>query len=184
MKMKHLVIIAVIFIGTTSFGQVTPDDLPKPVARFLNNQYKKQEVVLEELKSAKQKTDRFYSIQTVDTAAPSGYLHLGTVNTCRAGGCSGPGNPAASDIKGEYFDYLIIFNNDLSVETIQIFNYQASYGHEIAARGWLKQFRGFKGETELEPGKNIDVISGATVSVHAITDDVQWKTKLLQEMLQ
>lgn len=182
--MKHLVIIAVLFIVTTSFGQVTLDDLPKPVTRFLNNQYKKQEVVLEELKSGKKESDRFYLIQTGDTSTPSGYLHLGTVNTCRMGGCSLAGTPATTDHSGEYFDYLIIFNTDLSVETIQIFNYQASYGHEISARGWLKQFRGFKGETELEPGKNIDVISGATVSVHAITDDVQWKTKLLQEMIQ
>ncbi|WP_372933823.1 FMN-binding protein [Mariniphaga sediminis] len=34
----------------------------------------------------------------------------------------------------------------------------------------------------MEVGKDIDAISGATVSVHAITDDVQWKTKLFQEM--
>ncbi len=184
--MKHSIIIVFLLICATTFGQVTLNDLPKPVARVLNNHYKKQEVVIKEVEAVKPGTQsyRFYAIYTGNPSVPEGYLHLGKVNTCRAGGCSGPENPAASDLNGEYFDYLIIFNRALAVETIQIFNYQASYGHEIASRGWLKQFQGFSGEKSLEPGKDIDIISGATVSVHAITEDVQWKTKLLQQMIQ
>jgi hypothetical protein len=184
--MKYPIAILLFLIYATAFGQITRSDLPKPVARILNNHYNKQKVVLKDISTNNfiSQTDRFYKVYSADSVIPKGYLHLGTVNTCRAGGCSIAGESAMTDIKGEYFDYLIVFNTALAVEAIQVFNYQASYGHEIAARGWLKQFQGFRGEKALEPGKDIDIISGATISVHAITDDVQWKTKLLQQMLQ
>ncbi len=184
--MKYLSLVVLIFIFTTSFGQVTSDDLPKPVVKELNSLYKKQEVTLKAVNqdAPESSSDRFYTILTDDSPEPKGYLHIGKVNTCRAGGCSAPGENSSADSKSEYFDYLIIFNTALAVETIKVFNYQASYGHEIASRGWLKQFQGFKGEKSLEPGKDIDVISGATVSVYAITADLEWKTKQLQEMIQ
>lgn len=184
--MKHLLIVIFLFLNSALFGQVSLDDLPKPVARVVKNSYKKQEVTVQKINSARHdfQGDSFYAIYTGNSTDPAGYLHFGSVNTCRTGGCSGPGEPAKGDFSSEYFDYLIIYDTGLSVETVQVFNYQASYGHEIAARGWLNQFSGFKGEISLEPGKNIDVISGATVSVHAITEDVEWKTKLLQQMIQ
>jgi len=48
---------------------------------------------------------------------------------------------------------------------------------------FLPASRGFSGEQPLEAGKNIDAISGATVSVHAITGDVKLKTKMLEEII-
>lgn len=161
------------------------NDLPKAVIKELNSLYKKQEVVLKAVNSGEpaRSTESYYTILTEDSPDPKGYLHIGTVKTCRTGGCSAPGDNNDPDHNSEYFDYLIIFNNALAVEAIKVFNYQASYGHEIASRGWLKQFHGFKGEKSIEPGKDIDVISGATVSVHAITADLEWKTKQLQEMV-
>ncbi len=184
--MKNLFLVLFILTCVTTIGQGISDDLPKPVLRILNNTYKKQQVILTELQAEKQRTesDRFYEIYTGGSASPTGYLHIGTVNTCRTGGCSLSGGLAAADPASEYFDYLILFSPELAVENVQVFNYQASYGHEITARGWLRQFQGFKGEKTLEPGKNIDSISGATISVYAITNDVQWKTKQLRKMIQ
>ncbi len=45
------------------------------------------------------------------------------------------------------------------------------------AKGWLKQFTGYDGSDTLEVGKNVDAISGATISVYGITLDVQMKTR-------
>ena len=169
----------------TSVGPASPEPRPRPVARILNNLYKKQEVVLSELNAGRQEfqNNKFYSLFTGNLSMPVAYMHLGTVNTCRTGGCSLSQDFSGSGPNGEYFDYMILFNTALEVESINVFNYQASFGHEIAARGWLKQFNGFKGEKNLEPGKNIDSISGATVSVYAITADIQWKTRQLQEII-
>lgn len=69
------------------------------------------------------------------------------------------------------------------VELVKVFNYQATHGQEVSAKGWLKQFIGFDGRKPLTVGKNIDAISGATISAYGITLDVQDKTTLLQELV-
>ncbi|RIH64921.1 FMN-binding protein [Mariniphaga sediminis] len=181
--MRYFFFIIFLFATFHSFGEGTSDTLPKAVTKALKKQFGKEELHLIEKKINDQifHHDKFFSIQTRNDSGLKGYLHYGRVKTCRAGGCDAPtADPASFD--SEYFDYFIIFDPDLSVQMIKVFNYQASYGHEISANGWLNQFRGFTGKKSLEVGKDIDAISGATVSVHAITDDVQWKTKLFQEM--
>ena len=52
----------------------------------------------------------------------------------------------------------------------------------MTAKGWLKQFTGYNGTSQLEVNKNVDAISGATVSVYAITDDVIAKTEILGKL--
>ncbi len=182
--MKNFILTTFILSSVLLFGAGIPGDLPKPVVRTLNSIFGKDNVELQEknLYGKPLSGDKFYAVYTADSPRPAGYLHVGNVKTCRAGGCSLPSN-SNTDFDGEYFDYLIIFNASAEVEVVRVFNYQASYGHEIAARGWLKQFEGFSGEQPLEAGKNIDAISGATVSVHAITGDVKLKTKMLEKII-
>jgi hypothetical protein len=184
--MKKVLFIGFLFTFLITVGQGIPGDLPRPVLRELNSQFGKDEFELVDRSPEKlaDKGDKFYSIESPGHPGNKGYIHLGRVKTCRAGGCSIPGNSVSGDFDGEYFDYFILYTADLTVESVKVYNYQASYGHEISARGWLKQFEGFTGKSNLEVGKNIDAISGATVSVIAITEDVKWKTKLLQEAVQ
>lgn len=110
------------------------------------------------------------------------YIYVGRVNSCRAGGCSMT-NDNPHDSNSEYFDYYIIFDSTKSVQTVKVFNYQATHGYEITAKGWLKQFNGHNGTEPLQVDKNIDAISGATISVYAITHDVEMKTEILQQYL-
>jgi len=77
-----------------------------------------------------------------------------------------PINFAVSD------NYCIFFDSSKAVRQVEVFNYQATPGYEITAKGWLKQFAGFSGIDSLVVNKNIDGISGATISVYAITADV------------
>ncbi len=110
------------------------------------------------------------------------YIYVGRVNSCRAGGCDvASENPHNST--SEYFDYFILYNVAKTVQKVSVFNYQATHGHEITARGWLKQFMGYDGAEPLMVDKNIDAISGATSSVYAITADVIMKTEILQNDL-
>ena len=110
------------------------------------------------------------------------YIYVGRVNSCRAGGCSNPTLPTIGIETSEYFDYFVVFNADLSVQQVKVYNYQATHGQEVTNKGWLKQFQGYNGSRSLTVGKNVDAISGATVSVHAITNDIQEKTLLLKRI--
>jgi len=110
------------------------------------------------------------------------YIYVGRVNSCRAGGCSNPAQPSIGIETSEYFDYLVVFDDHLSVQLVKVYNYQATHGQEVTNKGWLKQFQGYDGSRSLTVGKSIDAISGATVSVLAITNDIKEKTQLLKKI--
>ncbi len=124
------------------------------------------------------KEGRFFKIE--NTERFKGYVFVGRIYSCRAGGCSNTSGISTTG-NSEYFDVYIIYNNDKAIESVRVFNYQATHGHEISSKGWLKQFANFNGDKILSVGKNIDAISGATISVHAITDEVNYITELLSE---
>ena len=110
------------------------------------------------------------------------YIYVGRVNSCRQGGCSNP-TETLSIQTPEYFDYLIVFDSGFSVQQVKVYNYQATHGQEVSNKGWLKQFQGYDGGRSLTVGKSIDAISGATVSVYGITNDIQEKTRLLKKIV-
>lgn len=126
---------------------------------------------------------KFFEVKHSNTDQNKLFLYIGRVNSCRAGGCSMPNNPAPQG-NSEYFDYMVLFNQLGKVTMVKIFNYQATHGHEITAKGWLKQFIGYSPESDrLEVGRNIDSISGATISVNGITQDISDKTQIINRYL-
>ncbi len=110
------------------------------------------------------------------------YVYIGRVNSCRTGGCS-ISRKVQTDENHEYFDYFILYDSAFTIKLIKVFNYQATYGQEVRVKGWLKQFIGYNGNNDLQVGKDVDAISGATISVLGITFDIQVRTKILKELL-
>lgn len=82
----------------------------------------------------------------------------------------------------EFFDYMIIYNIDLSIKTIEVLAYREDYGGEIANKRWLKQFEAKKNANEMKFGNDIQGISGATISARSLTADVQGVTNYLQQL--
>lgn len=119
---------------------------------------------------------RFFTIVKPTTK----YVYVGRVNSCRTGGCEINSEGYGTS---EYFDYFILFDERANVELVKIFNYAATHGHEVMAKGWLKQFIDYNSKTELIVGKDVDSISGATVSVNAIAEDIRQRTNLLGKYL-
>lgn len=111
------------------------------------------------------------------------YVYVGRINSCRAGGCS-IAQKTDSNQDSEFFDYFILFDANASIQLVKIYNYQATHGQEVTATSWLKQFKNYNGNKELVVGKNVDAISGATISVDATSFDIEHKTKLLKQILQ
>lgn len=106
----------------------------------------------------------------------------GRVFTCGHGGCA-VAIPGRATIGFEYFDYFILYNEDASVASVRIYDYRATYGHEVCSKAWLKQFNGYCAIGMLRPGKEVDAISGATVSVNAISFDVAEKSQALVNLI-
>lgn len=186
--MKNSIFILLMFISFGTRGQDILDNLPRRVSKSIEKTFGKENYQLESLTAdssedfASNYEGNFYRLKPAGEDETAGYLHIGRVKTCRAGGCSAPGADTEQN-SSEYFDYVILFDTEANIELVKIFNYQATHGHEITARGWLKQFLGFGGRDSLEVGKDIDTISGATISVYAITSDVQYKTEKLKKLI-
>lgn len=109
------------------------------------------------------------------------FFYTGRVYSCRADGCNVT-NSTIDQANSEYFDYFMFFDSRAMVTSVRVYNYQASHGHEITARGWLNQFTRYDGSKKLEVGKDIDAISGATVSAVGIAEDIQAKSELLRKL--
>lgn len=79
--------------------------------------------------------------------------------------------------KTSYFEYLVLFNTELEIINIKVLTYREEHGNEIGSKRWLKQFIGLTKNSRVQLQKNIDGISGATISVKSMTYSVD---KLLQ----
>ncbi len=114
-----------------------------------------------------------------------GYIYGNRVFSCRPGDCmqTSAEENTKFDSNAEFFDYFAILDPDGKLLNIDIYNYQATHGQEVCSRGWLKQFVGFSGSQDLIYGKNIQAISGATISGIAITYDIQKSVKCLSRNL-
>ncbi|MEN1786395.1 MAG: FMN-binding protein [Bacteroidota bacterium] len=71
------------------------------------------------------------------------------------------------------FDYVVLFNPDMSIKKSKVLIYREDYGRQIGSQRWLKQFIGKTSGDPLDYGKNIDAISGATISAKSMTKAVQ-----------
>lgn len=120
----------------------------------------------------------FVILAQTDTVGTA-YVHR--VKSCREGGCSNTSLDVVAGTAYEYFDYFTILNKQKSIVDVKVYNYAATHGSEICSKGWLRQFVGYNGTKELRYGKDIDGISGATISGQAITDDINDAVKRLKQ---
>lgn len=82
------------------------------------------------------------------------------------------------------FDYMILFNADGVILKSKVLIYREEYGGEIGSTRWQKQFVGKSVNDNLDYKKNIDAISGATISVKSMinsVNEVLQTVKILKE---
>lgn len=187
--MKSLLLIFVLFLAQTGHlpGQSLPDYRSKALTRALRKADIGDpdtliEIRVDNMNSEIHSNGKFFKIENPDNK--NGYLYIGRVFTCRAGGCSiaNTDRTGKEGTSTEYFDYFIIYNKLKELVMVKVYNYQATHGYEISSRGWLKQFSGYNGSYEMRVNKNIDAISGATISVHSITGDIIKTTSILNSV--
>ena len=77
------------------------------------------------------------------------------------------------------FDYFIVYNEDFKVQSVRVVVYRSAHGSAICNKRWLRQFEGFGGET-IVYGKDIQAVSGATISGGSIVEDIQRGSKVME----
>lgn len=82
--------------------------------------------------------------------------------------------------KDQPITYLLITDRALTVRGLEILAYRESYGGEVRAGAWRKQFEGRAPGEPLRPGKEIKTISGATISSRSITAAVRRQLSALR----
>lgn len=180
-------IVSLLFIPGVFMAFDQPAPLPRMLIKEAERIWEMKSPILHKLNGNDSLCERyalegaFYSMRPVHQEENK-YCWMGRVRTCKAGGCDFNTENQSRD-KFEFFDYFILFNGDASVASVRIYSYQATHGQEVTARAWLRQFQGYTGEGGLRVGKEIDAISGATISVEAVTFDLQEKTRLLKTLL-
>ena len=78
----------------------------------------------------------------------------------------------------EFFDYSVIFSKQFTVLSVMITVYRSTHGAAICQKRWLDQFKGYSGG-ELELGRDIDAVSGATFSATSMVRDIQRSRQLM-----
>ena len=183
--MKEILAIIICFLSVLSWGNSDINYQNKALQKELHKagisdfSIVKELYIADSVKQQYRLQGKFFEIKS--DVSQYKYIYTGRVNSCRAGGCS-ISVEIPNDAISEYFDYFILFDNNKTVQLVKVFNYQATHGQEITAKGWLNQFIGHDGSEPLQVDKNIDAISGATISVYAITFDVELKTEILRSL--
>jgi transcriptional regulator of nitric oxide reductase len=75
--------------------------------------------------------------------------------------------------KSEPITFLVAIGPDDRLKDVDILMYREPRGGEVAYDAWRKQFRGKTASDSVRVGKGIRSISGATISVHAVTAGVR-----------
>lgn len=72
----------------------------------------------------------------------------------------------------DYFDYFVVYSMELEVLEVAVTAYRSTHGAGICQKKWLRQFKGYMGG-QLSLGKEIDAVSGGTLSATSLVNDMQ-----------
>ncbi|HSQ47302.1 MAG TPA: FMN-binding protein [Lutibacter sp.] len=159
-KMKKIAILSIVVLLISSFttSKKTEALIEKEIKTVFNLvKYSKQPIAVssEINKTLPIKIDETNFFKIKNEEKITGYYYLG-----QAFG------------KADYFDFIVIFDNDLIVSKVKVLVYREDHGSEVGSKRWLNQFTGKKTTENLIYQKDIAGISGATISVKSMTNEV------------
>ncbi len=83
----------------------------------------------------------------------------------------------------EPISYAVLFDPRGSVLRVEITEYREAYGDGVKGEGFRRQFVGKNADSSLKLGRDIQFVSGATISSRAITVGVRRDSLLMQHYL-
>lgn len=79
--------------------------------------------------------------------------------------------------------FIVIFDMNGKILCSEIIKYREPYGGAVQSKEWNSQFKGKDEHSEFIVGKDINSISGATISVNSVTKGVKKLTLLVKSLL-
>lgn len=157
-----------------------PVMLDREIKSHLNN----DDLIFTDIDELENSTEdgKFFLVQNKGTNTLV-YIYIGRIYSCRADGCDLK-DYILKQNSSEYFDYFILFNSEGIINSVRVYNYQATHGQEVSAKSWLRKFRGYNGEHNFTGKNRIDAIAGATISSTGIVNDISLRTKILKAFLE
>ncbi len=83
----------------------------------------------------------------------------------------------------EYIDFATFFDRNGKVTRAEVVAYREPYGEAIRSKRFRKQFVGRQASSGFRPGRDIDVITGATLSARAMAKAVRRASVLLDDFV-
>ncbi|RKE04216.1 FMN-binding protein [Marinifilum flexuosum] len=164
--MKRLLQVLIVASIVLIYGDVNAKDYPKPIQKRIDKAIKStfgtEDVSFIDLSEVSYDITRFPGIEKVSVS-----------KLMNEGAEIGLAGFASSKGKNDLFDYLVLFDKSMTIKKVVILVYRSSYGGEIMAKYWLKQFEGKYNGEQLEFNKDIDSISGATITAPSITAGIK-----------
>ncbi len=173
---KGIILISLLSFGL-AFGYAGFSYFPQHVCKKMEKAVKKsfgKEAVYYSIETddSLKMNHEVYKVLAKDTLA--GYVMVTRALGCQLGGCD---KPKQDSVAFEQFFFMTAFNRQKEIQQVRVLEYTANHGYEIASKSWLKQF--VKNE-KFEVGKNVDGISGATISVNSITKNVNAQQSIIE----
>ncbi|WP_457616036.1 FMN-binding protein [Lutibacter sp.] len=168
---QHIFFIGLLFLMSFSSSDRVSRLIDKEIKSVFNIvEYQKEAVLVSEeinkaLPTRITKTN-FYKITTIDEKH-IGYYFLG-----KAFG------------KTDYFDFLVILNNDFVISKIKVLVYREDHGSEVGSKRWLRQFTGKSTKHTFKYQDDIAAISGATISAKSMTREINKFLKTIEILIQ
>lgn len=83
----------------------------------------------------------------------------------------------------EPIDYAVQFSSSGAIERVEILEYREPYGDEVRSPRYREQFKGKTASDAITAGKDIDIISGATISSRSVALGAKRDTLVLTAAL-
>lgn len=75
--------------------------------------------------------------------------------------------------KMQPISFLVVLDSVSKIINVEIVKYRESHGGQVREKNWLSQFIGKDEESSFKVGKDINSISGATISSHSVSKGVE-----------
>lgn len=169
---KTAILICLLIFSLLLHASDYPKSVQKRIDKTLVKLFPKKVVELKEMHLSTELTSVYTSIKGVKIS------RLRSAETDLGYACF-----ASSKGKNDYFDYMVIFDKELMIKKVKVLVYRSTYGGEIMSRSWLKQFIGKTNGKEMTMNKDIDGISGATLSAPSITEGIKELSLLIADII-
>lgn len=91
--------------------------------------------------------------------------------------------PDIAPSRSEKFSYLLYFNASKEITGVDVLEYHENYGYEIDYSYFRDQFKGRTKPEKITFGRNIQNISGATISARSLTNSIHDLMLIVNEIV-